>query len=245
MAAVYIAQNRQYEAIVSLQKAKTAKPDYLAPYINLANFYINNGETQAAIDEFLAALEVSPDNLQIHLKLASLYELSGNESNAEKYYRLSSELDEADGYIAYAAFCARNGLREQSLEVLKAGYAKHPDNFALMAAIGKELESLGQYDDAIIIYTRLEDAFPEAGLPLLVKAQLHKGDFTAANETASRVINENHNAEYGYLLLSAIHEYRKEWSLAENVIRQALTLNDESLAAQDEACTYLCRTRAI
>jgi tetratricopeptide (TPR) repeat protein len=75
----------------------------------------------------------------------------------------------------------------------------------------------------------MEENFPGKGLPLLVEALLHKGDFATANATATRAINENPKSDYGYLLLSTIHEYRKEWSLAENVVRNALKLNDESV----------------
>ncbi len=228
MAAAYFAQNKQDEAVASLEKAKKSKQDYLSPYFNLANFYISRGDNQAALDEFLAALAVVPNNLQVHLKLASLYELTGDTTKAEQHYLVARETGEASGFIAYAAFFARSGQKEKSLEVLKEGYANHPDNPLLMVALGSELQKLKQFDAAIKIYIHLEETSPGKGLPLLVGAQLHKGDFAAANEIAGRVITEHPKAEYGYLMLSAIHEYRKEWSSAETAIKNGLKFNENS-----------------
>ncbi|RLB62105.1 MAG: hypothetical protein DRH08_12950, partial [Deltaproteobacteria bacterium] len=230
MAAAYFAQNKQDEAVASLQKAKKAKPDYLSPYFNLTNFYISRGNNQAALDEFLAALAVMPDNLQIHLKLASLYELTGDATKAEQHYKVAKETGEAPGYIAYAAFFARSGQKDKSLELLKAGYNKHPDNPLIMIALGNELQKLGQFDEAIKIYIHLEETSPGKGLVLLIGAQLRKGDFTAANETASRVVTEHPKAEYGYLLMSAIHEFREEWPLAETAVKNGLKFKENSAA---------------
>ena len=67
-------------------------------------------------------------------------------------------------------------------------------------------------------------------MPLLISVQLRKGDFAAANETATRVISEHPKAEYGYLLLAAIHQYRKEWSLAETVVKRGLKSTGDSIA---------------
>ncbi len=230
MAAAYFAQKKRDEAVASLQKAKAAKPDYLAPYFNLANFYIGRGEHQAALDELLAAAAIAPDNLQIQLKLASLYELTGDTSNAEQHYRVAKEANEASGYVALAAFFARSGQKEKSLEMLRSGYDSHPDNRLIMVTLGKELQNLEQFDEADKVYIHLEETFPGKGLPLQLGSQLRKGDFTAANEIASQVIAEHPKAEYGYLLLSAIHEYRKEWSLAETVVMNGLKFSEESNA---------------
>ncbi len=99
-----------------------------------------------------------------------------------------------------------------------------------MVALGGMLQQQGQFDEAAKIYMHLEETFPGKGLPLLIGAQLRKGDFAAANEAADRVITENPKDAYGYLLLSAIHEFRKEWSLAETALKRGLKFDEDSLS---------------
>jgi tetratricopeptide (TPR) repeat protein len=99
-----------------------------------------------------------------------------------------------------------------------------------MVILGEELQKRKQYDEAIKIFIRMEEAYPGKGMPLLIGAQLRKGDVAAANSIVLRVITENPKNGIGYLLQSAIHEYLKEWSLAESAIQRGLDFDKENLA---------------
>ena len=105
-----------------------------------------------------------PDNLQLQLKIATLYELTREAAKAEQYYQLAKETNQPPAVIAYAAFLARNGQKDKSLELLRAGYTSHPDNQSIMLALGAELQRQEQFDEAIKTYIHLEETFPGKGL---------------------------------------------------------------------------------
>ncbi len=230
LAAAYFAQKNSSEAIASLNKAKSLKPDYLAPYYNLANYHVSRRDLPAAINEYQLALKAVPNNLMTNLKLAELYELTGDKERAESHYKQANATGEVPGCLAYAAYLQRSGKRDQSLEVLKTGQAAHADAPALIKALGVSLEASGQSDEAVKMYARLESLAPGNGNPLLIAAHLRKGNAAAANEIAARVVSEKPNAEYGYLLQAAIHEHLKEWPAAEDKLKRGIALCKPNLA---------------
>ena len=230
LAAVYFAQKNTGDALASLNKAKSLKPDYLAPYFNLANYHASRQDYPAAINEYQLALKAVPNNLMSNLKLAGLYELTGDKEQAESHYKQANATGEVPGCLAYAAYLQRSGKRDQSLEVLKTGQAAHADAPALIKALGVSLEASGQSDEAVKMYARLESLAPGNGNPLLIAAHLRKGNAAAANEIAARVVSEKPNAEYGYLLQAAIHEHLKEWPAAEDKLKRGITLCKPNLA---------------
>jgi len=237
MAAAYFGQKKTTEALASLQKAKEIKADYLSPYFNLANYHVSHRDYPAAIKEYQAALKAVPSNQNATLKLAGLYELTGDKVQAEEQFRQASTTGEPAGYLAYAAYLLRNGQQAKSLEVLKAGQAARPNDPNLIMALGTALQATGQFDEAIKLFARLEEIAPRKGSPLLIAAHLQKGNVAAANDIAVRAISASPDSEYGYLLQSAIYEHGKDWSAAEVNLKRGIVACKQDLALRMKLAT--------
>lgn len=229
MAAIYLAQKKTADALASLEKAKALKPDFLSPYFNLANYYVSRKDYPAAIKEYQQALKAVPGNLMATAKLAGLYELSGDKDQAELYYKQAGTSGEPAGYVMYAAYLLRSGQKDKSLEILKSGYAAHPKDANLVKVLGVSLQANGQTEEALKMFTQLDEITPGNGSPLLVAAHLQKGNVEAAGEVARRVISQRPDAELGYLLQSTIHENRKDWTAAEENLKRGIAACQQDL----------------
>jgi putative PEP-CTERM system TPR-repeat lipoprotein len=180
MAAAYFAQKKDGEAIDCLNKAKSIKPEYLAPYYNLAGYHISRHNYPAAVREYQQALQSVPNNLSTLVRLANLYELTGDQTQAEAYFQKASATGDPGGFLVYARFLDRSGQKDKSFNLLKAGQGAPPDNPDLIRALGFALESRGLFDEAIKLYPLLEKSSPQASLSLLLNAHLKNGNLAAA-----------------------------------------------------------------
>jgi putative PEP-CTERM system TPR-repeat lipoprotein len=239
MAAAYFAQKKDGEAVDCLSKAKSIKPEYLAPYHNLAGYYVSRHNYPAAVKEYQQALQSVPNNLPTLVKLANLYEITGDQAQAEVNYQKASATGEPGGFLVYARYLDRSGQKDKSLNLLKAGQAAHPDHLDLIRALGSNLESRGQFGEAIKLYLLLEKNSPQVSLSLLLNAHLKNGDLAAANQLANRVVSEQPAAEFGYLMQFFIHEYRKDWAAAEDsLIRGIASCREHSALKMKLAGVY-------
>jgi len=230
IAGAYFAQKKVTEALAMLEKAKAVKADYLAPYFNLANYHVSRQDYPAAIREYRQALQAVPNNVQASIKLAGLYELTGDTRQAEETYRKAAGTQEAVGYLALAAYLARSGKIAEAPEILKNGVTTHPEDTMLLKAQGAMLQSTGQLEEALRIYTQLEKVTPGQGAPLQIAVHLQQGNYAAAGEVAARIIAERPDAEFGYLLQSAINEHRKDLPAAEENLKRGIAACKQDFA---------------
>jgi tetratricopeptide (TPR) repeat protein len=163
-----------------------------------------------------------PNNLPAILKLAGLYELTGDNRQAQNYYQQASNSGAASATLAYAGHLSRTGEQNKALEVLQAVSAAQPDDPNLIRALALALQADDNFDAASSAFQRLEEVSPGNGLPLLVEAYLSRGDVAAASEIAGRVIAESPSAEYGYLLQALIYDQSSEWSAAEANLKRGI-----------------------
>ena len=229
MAAAQFGQNQPESAVQSLQKAKTLKPEFVAPYLNLARYHIRNKNYQAALTEYQAILDFDPDHVQVLLKTAALQEFLDQDDDAEKFYQRAALTRDPQGYLALASFQRRDGQAEEALQTLEAGYNALPENPEIIMAYADVLKDSGQFDEAISAYIHLDEIRPGEGRPLLLGAHLQKGDLEAAKKIAERALIENPSSNQGYLFQMALHEHRSEMQLAEEALKRGLAATDGDL----------------
>ena len=222
LAAAFFGQGQPEAALVELEKAKQRKPDYLAPYVNLANYYLTQGQPERASDEYRAFLKEAPDNLRALLSLASLQELQKDWPGAEQSLAKAAATGAVEGYLASAMYYSRRGTFEKALEVLHSGQEKHPKQPALLELEGRLWLKQGQPDKALDAYQRLTEVAPNQGLPLLVATLLHTGQADEAEKLARQQIQRAGGEPQGYLLLADIYKQRQAYAKGLEILEQGL-----------------------
>ena len=78
-------------------------PDYIAPYVNLAQLRLATGDVEDALTTILRALQREPESPQVHLLLARCYSRMGDHGLSESHFKkvqlLSPSLAKAYGHV--------------------------------------------------------------------------------------------------------------------------------------------------
>jgi tetratricopeptide (TPR) repeat protein len=69
------------------------EPDYMA-YNNLGNLYYAKGRIDEAIQHYLMAAEIEPDNYRIYYNLGIAYRKKGMHDKAREYFQLEKRFKE-------------------------------------------------------------------------------------------------------------------------------------------------------
>ncbi|WP_282756070.1 XrtA/PEP-CTERM system TPR-repeat protein PrsT [Desulfuromonas thiophila] len=222
MAAAYLAQNQGDKAVEVLQQAKKIKPDYLAPYFNLAHYYVAARRPALAMVEYQALLQVAPENVKALVSLALLQELSGDSAAAQALYERARATSEAEGFLALAAYLGRHGHKEALPALLEEAYGLHPQHPTVVEARGRLLLQQQRYAEAQEMFEKLEGLRPGAGLPLLTAALLAAGDKDRALALGLAQCDQQPQHSSGYRLLAAIYHRLGQTNKAEEVLREGL-----------------------
>ena len=222
MAAAYLAQKQNEQGVDALNKAKQAKPDYLTPYFNLANYYLANRQRDMALAEYQAILKIDPENVKALISLGTLQEIEGDAAAAKSSYQKARDTGTPDGFLALAGYLGRSKQPEEAAKVIEAAYQAHPEHPALLETRGKLLLGQKNTAEAVKMFQTLDKVKPGAGLPLLAVAWLAGGEGDKALALAKSRIDEQPNSASGYLLQAAIHQRLGEADKAEAALTQGI-----------------------
>ena len=178
-------------------------------HLMMGNKYFNEKKYPEALDEFLLARIPEEEaggsrsgnrNIQVNYFIGLAYEALGNRSNAENYFRLSSDL--VNSTISYITYY-------QALSCLKTGNKARADGlFNNLVSEGnrrinqkQEVDFFSKFGEREAENARLSDAY-------LLKGLGYKGlkDFSQAKENLSRAVDLSASN------LDAILELRDRWN---------------------------------
>jgi putative PEP-CTERM system TPR-repeat lipoprotein len=168
------------EAFKYLQKAKDSNPDYLAPYYNLATYYMGKGEHEKALDEYAAVLKKDPKNTSAILKIALILELKGRDNEALTYYKNAKDTNNPAGFIALANYLLRKNEYDKAIGVLDEAIKSIPKNIDAMELKGRVYLLERRYKESIIIFEEIKAINPEKGLQLLITTYVAMQDYKSA-----------------------------------------------------------------
>jgi Tfp pilus assembly protein PilF len=86
MSLAAFSKNLPTEAIAYLERAKKAKPDFCAPYFNLASYHIKKGDFVKARQQYEAVLTGKPQSIRALMGMALAYEVEGQDQKALEYF---------------------------------------------------------------------------------------------------------------------------------------------------------------
>ena len=138
------------EAISEFKKALDLDPRSAHAYDNLASLYSELGELKIALEYYLKAIEVDPDNPDTHHCLAGFLARYGTDLSNQEYRQaidLSSAFPEA--HLCLAINLADAGQLESALSQLEIAIRLAPDDLLIRHELASVLMDLGHLPAAI------------------------------------------------------------------------------------------------
>ncbi|WP_432821249.1 XrtA/PEP-CTERM system TPR-repeat protein PrsT [Trichloromonas sp.] len=239
LAAAYFAQKKPDEAVLALEKAKAAKPDFFAPYFNLANYYMSIDQRQKAVDEYQAVLKLDPKQIKALISLAALQEILGDSEAARAGYQSARNTGSPEGFLAQAGYLMRNREEAKVAEVVESAYVAYPAHPGILELRGRLQMQQKKTEEAVKMFQSLEKFKPGAGLPLVIASWLQGGEKEKALSLARQQIDSQPDAGSGYLLMAAVHQNLGATDKAEAILKQGIAAaRDASLLSLQLGAFY-------
>ena len=83
LAGYYARQHRVLEALENYKRAAAVNSQSALPLIEIGRIYLERGQTDRALDQLNAALDLDPHSLDAYALLAALYDKSGRKKEAD------------------------------------------------------------------------------------------------------------------------------------------------------------------
>lgn len=231
MAAVLFSENKRDEGLKSIQKAKDVDPAFPASYQNLATYYAALGNYDKAIAEQLTLLKIDPKNYQAMLGLAALYEIKGNDRDAQTYYQKAVDTKMPAAYLAQAGYYMKKKEAGQALQVLEEAIKNDSRNTSALEMKGRILVTEKKYKDAIRVFDELDLQKPDAAMALKINTYVAMKDIPKAQEQARLIIAKYPSSARGYLVLASILESQKDIVGAINEAKNGLKVDSNNIQA--------------
>ncbi|MDH3998899.1 MAG: tetratricopeptide repeat protein, partial [Desulfuromonadales bacterium] len=222
IAVAYFGLGQDDQAIQSLKQSKNLKPEFLAPYFNLARYFVSKNEFPKAFDEYQALLSVTPQNVKALLELAALSLLEGKKDAAEDYYRKAALTGDVDALLAFSAFNQQQGKLTEAMTTVDQAYKKNPKDPRVLGQRGALSMALKQFDKMEHSFLALEEVARGRGLALLTGFYLSDNQQDKALELAQKQIENNPDSSDGYNLRASIFSRLGQTENAEEILLRGI-----------------------
>ena len=166
-----------------------------------ADFFLDAGMTfedfsdiDTALQIYLDGLQIKPDDGNLLIKIASLYNKRGQSDKAREYYEkiLKLKPDSPQYYLLIAESQEKDGLYNNALETYREASKKFPTSKEVSQKIIMILIRLGNYEEAEKEFENLTSLYPkEHALKVGYIALLNiNGKYDSALETALKLLQE-------------------------------------------------------
>lgn len=149
---IYQAKKDTAQAEAAFQTAIAKNPKLIKSYVALARIQTAQGNAEAAIAQYDAALAADPRQYTVHMALGTLYEIRKDFGQAEKHYRQALEINPdfaaAANNLAYLIVNKPDGDLNEALELARKAKAAFPDNPGVMDTIGWVYYKKNLFDSA-------------------------------------------------------------------------------------------------
>ncbi len=202
----------------------------------LGGVYALRGESAAARERYLRALQLNPDFIPARHNLARLYFQQQDYEAARKELMAMLELDRDNlaALVGLAQVTERLGKLEEALQWWEKAHAAHKE--AMLPAMVLANYHLRQGDAAraltILEETQPTDEDNEAWLFLLGRVQLAAGLTTQARDTFQRLTELAPESTAAHFALAEAHLRLNEPERARAALRKVLALNPQHLPAK-------------
>ena len=139
-----------HRKLAELYQRQGLKNDARSHYSQLADHYLRNEDTAAAIDVCRKMVDLEPENPSHHLKLADLHREAGNLSEALR------------SYGSIASLMLSHSQLDHAFQVYERAVRVDPTDMAFAAEAVTALKAAGDVDKAVALVELSESLHPEA-----------------------------------------------------------------------------------
>lgn len=139
------------EAMEIFERLRNAYPDKAEPIFYYGVCLLAMGERIAALNHFLNASELDPENIKYLLQIAYCLDVSGQELMAINQYKKVLKID-GNNLAALSELGRLYGAQtnyKEAVDVLKKAVAIKPSNAANQSALAMSLSGINEYEQAI------------------------------------------------------------------------------------------------
>lgn len=151
-----LAQDGSADGIPLLTQSAQAHPQDPAPHLALANIYAKSGSAQKALDERMAALMLSPNDVQTRLLVADGLRSQKKYAQAAAQYDLAAQAQPQNAAIREQAGEAREmaGDLAGAQSAFEAALAANPQSALAQNNLGVVYEKQGKQSHAVAAYKK-------------------------------------------------------------------------------------------
>lgn len=121
LSGLYRMQYRVQEAVTAAREAVRLRPDLARFHVNLGKALVDNGDRDAALIAFLAALGREPGNAEAHLAVGQVLLARGEMTPGWLEYEWRNQLEMAKGMLPKMVAAQWNGMRMPNDRILLVG----------------------------------------------------------------------------------------------------------------------------
>jgi len=147
----------------------------LVNLLKQADSSVKAGEFQEAVDLYLQALEISPDDVDILLHLGNIYLWTGEFERAEKMLTrvINITPEYEDAYQSLSNVYLNQGMIQEAIDVLKRLIKRNPERVEVMVKVITLYHKLGDYTNARSVLRELQEKGIPYELPLGIQRDLY------------------------------------------------------------------------
>ena len=246
LAQLFKAKNFKTEAIAAIRKTVELMPDEYRYHEALAKHLLENGDYDAALTEYTAAMKLAPNEFfaeKMNDKRIELYRRQG--TLLDKIENIEAEL-EKPGLADTDIFAHHKQLTKMylklgnityALEVLLKAKQFKPNDIGVNRWLATVYNRQGRRDEANAIYMSLieiDSANAREYHAHIAKSYLNVLDFEAATASAKQVIANSPRNPEGHQLLAQIAKQSKNYDTAIDSLKQAIRLRPEAIDTRAE-----------
>lgn len=199
------AQGEKQQGADYLQKAIDSNPDFIRPFFTLARYHFINGENEKSEEVLRQLINRPAARRQATMQLGFLLETKGDEQGAVELYQKGADAGWAEAFVALAQIRLKHRDWAGGVKILVRAPVKDKNDLAGQALLAHLYLKMGNPQSAIDVLTGMESIQPGSGYPQIVSLYLDKGQKTQAVNLAERIIREQPDTAYGYILSSNIY----------------------------------------
>jgi Flp pilus assembly protein TadD len=182
-------------------------------YNNLGWELYSKGRIDEAIDYYLKAQDIKPNDAKTHNNLANALKAKGQLEQAEAHYRKALEIAPSDGRVHnnFGILLASEGRLDEAISHYRRALELMPESIEIRNNLAITLKSEGKFDEAINLYNQglklgQDSAALHNNLSLVLATHPdpNSRDVAAATMHAQRAVELTHYKDAAFLQTLAI-----------------------------------------
>jgi tetratricopeptide (TPR) repeat protein len=243
LAELYAKTGRIRDAVLEAQDIIKRDPKNVEARRLLGRIYLRSlGDMQSgkqsenilklAIEQYESIVQLQPDSVEDHLVLGRLYRLAEDRVNAEKQFRIATQLqpNSEEAVTTLAILYTDEGDYDRALKVLEAIPEKERTS-KLYSALGFTYEQKKDYKKAIDAYSKAvqQDGDNLDALRGLAQNLLNDGQTAAALEKYKMIVDADPQDAQTYMRIAEIYRKDGKFNEALDMLKKAQAVVPDSL----------------